>query len=222
MIRLLAFLLALLAGAAASAAATLPEKLEAALAAQGKLAGGARVELDNPALRDAEDGTVESVTIDARTSRIVAFVADDGTKATRVTGRLRWMIEVPVLNRVLAPGETIAAHDLDIIELRSDAVSAALVTDASELVGKTARRALRPNQPLRAADIRTPVVVKKGDLVTIVLEAPALRLTVQGRAVEDGGQGATIRVANTNSGRTIEAVVTGPGTVAVGARRAVN
>jgi flagella basal body P-ring formation protein FlgA len=44
-----------------------------------------------------------------------------------------------------------------------------------------------------------------------------MRLTAQGKALEDGGMGAAIRIANTKSARTIEAVVAGPNLVAVAA-----
>jgi flagella basal body P-ring formation protein FlgA len=40
-------------------------------------------------------------------------------------------------------------------------------------------------------------------------------LTAQGKALDDGGQGSVIRVANTQSNRTIEAVVQAAGRVAV-------
>jgi flagella basal body P-ring formation protein FlgA len=40
-----------------------------------------------------------------------------------------------------------------------------------------------------------------------------MRLTAQGKALEDGGMGAAIRIANTKSGRVVEAVVTGPNLV---------
>jgi flagella basal body P-ring formation protein FlgA len=68
---------------------------------------------------------------------------------------------------------------------------------------------------VRVADIQAPVTVRKGELVTIVLETRSMRLTAQGKAAEDGAQGAPIRVSNTKSGRVIEAVVSGPGVVTV-------
>ena len=63
---------------------------------------------------------------------------------------------------------------------------------------------------MRAGDVQMPILVHKGDLVIIVLNTPSLQLTAQGKALEDGAMGAAIRVANTQSGRVIDAVVAGP------------
>jgi len=77
------------------------------------------------------------------------------------------------------------------------------------------RRALRARQPLYAYDIKKPVVVKKGELVTLVFALPGIELTAQGQALADGGKGDVIAVLNARSRRTIEGRVSGPGTVAV-------
>jgi flagellar basal body P-ring formation protein FlgA len=89
------------------------------------------------------------------------------------------------------------------------------VLDMHELVGKTPRRLLRAHEPLRSFDVETPVVVHKGDLVTILLETATMRLTAQGKALEDGSLGAGIRIANTKSSRVIDAVVVAPNLVKV-------
>ncbi len=65
--------------------------------------------------------------------------------------------------------------------------------------------------------MQAPVIVRKDDLVTIMLETPALQLSAQGKALEDGGMGATKRIANTKSNRVIDAKVTGHNLVAVAA-----
>jgi flagellar basal body P-ring formation protein FlgA len=49
----------------------------------------------------------------------------------------------------------------------------------------------------------------------VLLQMGSLSLSVQGRAVEEGARGDTIRVLNTTSNRQIEGVVVGPDTVAV-------
>jgi len=206
-------------------------RIAAELHGRRAVAADARLELDNPSLRlyapgsdaagsspsAAPDIAIQDLSYDARSGRVAALVAvgGSGEGAVRVGGRLLRMVEIPVLARIIAPGETIAARDIERISVRADRINQAFVGDASDLVGKTPRRAIRPNEPVRVADIQTPIAVHKGELVTIVLETPSMRLTAQGKAVEDGAQGAPIRVSNTKSGRVIEAVVSGPGIVAI-------
>jgi flagella basal body P-ring formation protein FlgA len=205
-------------------------RITAELRGRQAVAADARLELDNPSLRlhapgagdTSPDVAIEDLSYDARSGRVAALVAvgGSGDGAVRVGGRLLRMIDLPVLTRIVAPGETIAARDVERIAVRADRINQAFVADAADLVGKTPRRAIRPNEPVRVADIQAPVTVRKGELVTIVLETPSMRLTAQGKAAEDGAQGAPIRVSNTKSGRVIEAVVTGPGIVAIPATAA--
>jgi flagellar basal body P-ring formation protein FlgA len=162
---------------------------------------------------------VDGLTLDPRGGRFSAFVSvsgtDDGADRIRVIGRLVRTAEVPVPARLLTPGETISASDVTTATLRTDRVSPDMLMQASDLVGKTPRHQLRPGEPVRANDIEVPLVVHRGTLVTIVLETPSLRLSAEGKAMDDGGMGAVIRVANTKSSRVINAVVSGPGTVTV-------
>lgn len=187
---------------------------------------GAEIQLDNPALRftvaaEAPDNIgVEGFTIDARSGRFSTFVVTPAGDANgdrqRVSGRLIRMADLPVPNRPIAPGEIIGPRDIETMRLRAERVGADVVVDLREIVGKTPRRPLRAHEPLRMADIQAPVIVHKGDLVTIVLQTPTMQLTAQGKAGEDGGMGATIHVANTKSNRIIDAKVIGPNIVAVG------
>ncbi|HXP73277.1 MAG TPA: flagellar basal body P-ring formation chaperone FlgA [Stellaceae bacterium] len=187
----------------------------------------AEIKLDTPAPRlsvaasDTGPLAVDGLTLDPRSGRFSAFVSvsatDDAGERARVSGRLIRMAEVPVPARLLATGETIGARDITTATLRADRVSADMLLQTSDLVGKSPRHSLRPGEPVRASDVEVPLVVHRGTLVTIVLETQALRLSAEGKAMDDGGMGAVIRVANTKSSRVIDAVVAGPGTVTVAA-----
>lgn len=187
--------------------------------------GNTEFQFDNPAPRllvsaeSADSIAVEALTIDGRTGRVSAFIAapagDAQAERQRVSGRLLRMTDLPVLARPIAPGETITARDVETLRIRADRVAQDSVTDAREMIGKTPRHPLRAHEPLRLVDVQVPVVVHKGDLVTILLETPTMRLTAQGKAVDDGGMNAAIRIANTKSNRVIDATVIGPNLVTV-------
>lgn len=53
--------------------------------------------------------------------------------------------------------------------------------------------------------------VRRGEMVTLVYAAPGMSLTMRARAMEDGAVGQSVRLQNTSSNRTIDAIVTGPG-----------
>jgi flagellar basal body P-ring formation protein FlgA len=185
------------------------------------------IQLDNPALRfvvaaEAPDSIgVEGLSFDARTGRFSALVSapanDADAERQRVSGRVFRIIKVPTLNRAISPGETIRAGDIELLRLRADRAAGDVVAEFAELVGHTPRRPLRAHEPLRVGDIQVPIVVHKGDLVTVLFETPLMRLSAQGKALEDGAMGAAIRIANSKSNRIIDAVVTGPNLASIAA-----
>ncbi|MQP66469.1 flagellar basal body P-ring formation protein FlgA [Niveispirillum sp. SYP-B3756] len=132
-----------------------------------------------------------------------------------VSGRAIDMVELPVLNRRLAPGEVVGDSDLSYLNMPRDRVVAGAITSAGELVGKSLRRAVAPNQPVNGRDVREPVVVVKGQVVTILLQSGSMQLSAQGKALSDGAQGELVRIVNSSSSRVIEATVAGPNLVTV-------
>lgn len=121
----------------------------------------------------------------------------------------------PVLNRPLARGEIIRGQDLQMLQLKHGASHLVYITDPGQLAGMSAKRPLRPGVPLRASDISEPRIVAKGDIVTMAFEAPGMRLSVRGKALDDGLLGASVRVLNTQTNRTVEATVVAAGYVLV-------
>jgi flagella basal body P-ring formation protein FlgA len=76
---------------------------------------------------------------------------------------------------------------------------------------------LRAGELIRASDLKRPTLVAKGSAVTMIFEVPGIALTSVGRALAEGGEGDTIAVLNPASYRQVTAIITGPGTVRVGA-----
>lgn len=133
-----------------------------------------------------------------------------------VSGRAFEMTSVPALGRRVMPGETVGERDLTWLRMRADLVGANTVTDPGQIVGLSPKRVLQANRPLSTAEIEAPVIVTKNSLVTVMLRHPGMLLTARAKAASNGAMGETIRVVNTVSNKTLDAVVIGPGTVAIG------
>jgi flagella basal body P-ring formation protein FlgA len=162
---------------------------------------------------------IESISYDESTQRFAVYVwapANDLLAGrARVTGRLHKMDEVPVLARRILAGEIIKKEDIKWINVRVDRIQSNALLNAEDLIGNTPRRGLRAGVPLRAQQIRRPLLVAKGDMVTIKLKRPGMELSAKGRAIEDGSKGDTIRVTNSQSKIIIETVVLGAHLVTV-------
>lgn len=128
--------------------------------------------------------------------------------------------EALVLVRDVARGERIGAGD---VEWRSGAAASPrargepLAPDA--VIGREARRTLRSGDALAAADLREPMLVRRGEPVRLTYTSTGLRLSVEGVAQGDGAAGGIVRVFNPQSKRILDAVVTGEAEASVGGVR---
>ena len=129
-------------------------------------------------------------------------------------------VDVAVPARDIARGAVIAAGDLTYQAVAVARASTGVVRRIADASGKEARRALRAGELIRTTDIKRPTLVAKGSTVTMIFEAPGMKLTAVGRALAEGGQGESITVLNPTSYRQVEATVIAPGTVRVGALNA--
>lgn len=200
------------------------DHIRAALIKRG-LDSEMQIELTNRMMRIYLPGTatstigVEDVAYESRTGRFAAVIAapagDPAATRVRVSGRVHKMTRVPVPARRLMAKDVIAERDIQYVSMRDDRVPRDAVTDVDNLIGMAARRGLRPGVPVQSTAVQQPILVPKGSLVTIVLQAPKMRLTSQGKALDNGSDGDVIRVTNSRSKKTIEAEVAGPGKVVV-------
>jgi flagella basal body P-ring formation protein FlgA len=161
---------------------------------------------------------VQNFNLDERTGqfngRIVAPGAD-GPQSLPISGRLYRTIEVPTLSRRIAAGETVSRDDIQWQTARADTIARNVILAADKIVGMEAKRPLQADMPLRIGDVREPIVIAKGSVVTLVVQSPTMTLTSKGRAMENGGKGDTIRIQNTQSKIVVEGEVVSPGTVRV-------
>lgn len=149
------------------------------------------------------------------TAIIVAPAGDPQAQHVRVTGRIYRTVQIPVLANRIMPGDIIGKQDVDWIKVRASSLQNDTVVDIADLVGKTPTRTIAADQPVHIRDVRNPVLIQRGQLVTVYHQTPLMTLTVQGKALQNGSKGDVIRVKNTRSNTVIDAVVISSGRVAV-------
>jgi flagellar basal body P-ring formation protein FlgA len=168
----------------------------------------------------ATEIAVEELRYDAGSGRFSALLV--GTVGAEIRfrlpaqGRAQGLIELPVLARSVAAGERIAAADLDWIRVAPDRLRPTSLTDAGQLVGSEARRALQPGRVLSERDLQPSRLVVRGRPVQLVYTRPGLQLRALGVAQADGALGEVVRVVNLDSRQQLQGVVVGPDQVALG------
>lgn len=227
---LLWFLLAVMAplraaapeGPVALAASDLLPAIEAALMETG-IAAGAEIVLAEPSapvyIAPGAAPVFDSVSVNPHTGRfLIRATGPGGAPASSIAGFARTPARFPVLDRPLARGETVSDDMIDWIET-ADFRSRGFLTDAEDLIGMKARRALAAGEPLRVIDVEAPLLVRKGALVTMTYADLGITLSEQGLAQSHGAKDEVIEVKNVKSDRVIKAVVRGAGLVAVAGSR---
>ena len=122
---------------------------------------------------------------------------------------------VSVIAQTIERGAIVSEADIAIRDLPE--ADARLALPGAAIVGKEATRRLDAGRIVRAGDVATPLMVRKGDPVSILFKRGSLAISVQGKALTGGQNGATIRVQSQTSHALMEATVIAPGVVRIAA-----
>lgn len=214
--KLAALLIAALAAFAPASALTVEEALLDQLIAKGAPEDGA-VALVGRVPKGLDPETLEVAKLDYSidTGRFTVQIRLGSGRLYGMQGKVEDGMDVPVLTRALKSGEIVSPDDVMFVRMAASRVPKGAVSDADRLIGFSAKRQLRAGLPLRESDVQKPIIVRKGDTVTMVFHAPGIELTSRGRAMTEGGIGDTVAVVNAQSLKQIDAVVTGSGAVNV-------
>ena len=131
------------------------------------------------------------------------------------TGTALETVAAVTVDRPVERGEVLKESDLTV--QRRPKSEGGAISRIAEAVGLAARHELRPDQPLRTADLTKPDIVQRNDTVAIIYQAPGIVLTLRGQAQAGGAIGDTIGVLNSDSKRIVQGVITAPGRVTVSA-----
>jgi len=147
-----------------------------------------------------------------RLRTIVVHAGLSSSQATAAPGRGN--VEVLTYTRSLSAGEIVQPSD--VVWAKAAAAASDSPSDADQVIGQVAKRALRAGAVVAARDVGSASVVKKGDIVTVTYESGGISLALQGLAMGTAGVGETLAVQNTLSKKVVQSIVTGPGQAVVG------
>jgi flagella basal body P-ring formation protein FlgA len=123
----------------------------------------------------------------------------------------------PVLHKVLVSkellkrGTVIHPEMFSVAEMPASGMESQIISDAKLLKNMQLVRDLTPNTPLRSYDVKTAVLVKRGQEVLVTAgEGQGFSITIRAEALQDGGFDERIRLKNVESGRLLSGVISGP------------
>jgi len=135
----------------------------------------------------------------------------------------RWTILVPAVATVFRPvaiagralqrGEPITAADVE-TEIRDmNQYRQGFALESDLVIGKEVKYPIAKGEAFRTSALGAPLVIKRGEEVSIQATVGAISVVTTGIATGDGRLGQQIRVKNNQSERIINARVVGPGKV---------
>lgn len=146
---------------------------------------------------------------------LIVRINDRVVKNVPVMVDVEALADLVVTTRAVERGEILTPADVA-VQKRDLAVTGGKVArTAADVVGLKVRVGMRGNTPLRTDYLERIPLVKSGQLVTVLLESPALRITTTGRAKGAGSAGELITVQNISSNKDFPARVVDAGTVRV-------
>lgn len=145
------------------------------------------------------------------------LVRVDGEETARLWAALETELLAQAVTavRYLPRGHIIKSHELVVTEASIGKAPNATFADVDDVVGKRLARSVNQGQLILRNHLESPKMIRRGALVTLVVEQGPLKVTARGVALEDGEMGKIIRVKNLGSEKTVFARVVNASTVRV-------
>ena len=215
-----ACLLAIAAAVATLAAAPAPvspaQAIEAAVAQRlgGRVASVAVGELHTSIA--AEPGLEALPEPSARIAVPARFVlVARGVRRGVAVATVKVVASYPRASRAIRRDEAIGGDAIDLSSGEVPAIALRPLLRANEIVGTSARRDIATGEPLTAAVLRVPPVVKSGDDVEATIRIGVVAVTGPAIASGSGQVGDVIRIMQSHTTKVLRARIMGPAAVEI-------
>jgi flagella basal body P-ring formation protein FlgA len=129
------------------------------------------------------------------------------------SARVRLFKDVVVAINPLRKGNEIMEDDVELIRAEQRGTQS-IASSLEEVLGMTAKRPINPGDIIKRSYIVPMKLIKRGEVVTLKIETDKLKVSSQGKAMQNGARGDVISV-RTLSGKEIYGTVIGPGELRV-------
>ena len=136
-----------------------------------------------------------------------------------------WRLYVPVkvetlrqvlaLKHALERGSTLTPDDLDQVLVDTGRLVHGYYTDMAAVTGYALKRSAASGTLLTHALVEEPPVIARGQRVALIAGGTGIAVQAPGEALADARMGERLRVKNLSSGKVLEGIVRGPGSVEI-------
>lgn len=132
-----------------------------------------------------------------------------------VAGQIQLMIEAPHLARTLPAGAILRTDDIELRMVPLNYAETSGLVRIEDVVGKQLQRQTRAGVLLRPADVASPELISRNEIVTIIYRQGALTLTTRGQALNAASLDQPVSVLNPMTRKVLHGIATANSTVTI-------
>ncbi|HEY5313617.1 MAG TPA: flagellar basal body P-ring formation chaperone FlgA [Pirellulales bacterium] len=137
------------------------------------------------------------------------ILLEGGGKPSQLEAQVRLPPSAVVAKRAIDRGEILQPEDVALAQLKPGADTSGLFDRVDAVVGHETTRAIGPGQTIDDGSLRHPLLVRKGDAVTVYTRSPGLQVRTTARSRDDGSLGELITIESMLNRQTFLARVSG-------------
>lgn len=122
---------------------------------------------------------------------------------TSVMGKFYIMGEIYVPSKNILKGEIISPEALKVLTVRMNRVKPNFLIEKEQLVNKEAKKVLKEGKIVLDREVGSKVLIKKGDIVTVVYKTNMMQITAKVEALGGGSKGDKIEMLNPKSKKVL-------------------
>lgn len=138
---------------------------------------------------------------------------DANSWSVNVTVKPDIYLPILVTKNTVERGERLSASDIQLKRHNISNLRGSYLTDPDDVVGLTAKRRIRPLQPLSSSQLDMPILVTRGQKVIMIASQDGIEARTIGEAMKNGRKGELIQVRNLGSKQIVSAIVDQSGVV---------
>ena len=124
-----------------------------------------------------------------------------------ITGQVHVLRNVLLTNAPISKGHRITASDIKIKKMDISKLPMNYFQDKALVINKVAKRNIRAGSVLNANILTVPLLIKRGDNVSIIAANNGFTITMKGIAMANGSKGDNIRVKNIRTKKIIQGII---------------
>jgi flagella basal body P-ring formation protein FlgA len=148
-----------------------------------------------------------------RQNFVFSFATPDGPAKVQVAADIAEPpIPAIVATRPVARGSVITAADVELRMVEPTTKTSgtrAVAASIEKIIGQEARQPLQTGEIVFADQVKSPLLVKRGDLISVGSQGGGIRVRTSARALQDGAHGELIQIEALESKQRYDARVVG-------------